>query len=83
MLVILPVTEGAVVSSVCVVGLADAVVVKLDREWYIEEEAEVLLKMLFVLVGRLCWLMLVVDETAGIRILCSPLPGAKKNIYVK
>ena len=66
MLVILPVTEGAVGSSVCVVGLADTV--KLGREWYVEAV------MLFVLL-----LMLVVDEIAGLRLLCSPLPRSKKQ----
>ena len=35
MLVILPVTEAVVV---WVVGIADTVVVKLDREWYVEED---------------------------------------------
>ena len=84
MLVILPVTETVVVSSlwlvgpVGLVGLADTVVVKLGREWYVKEEEAVapLSKMLFVLL-----LMLVVDDIAGNRLLCSPLPGTK-NIYL-
>jgi hypothetical protein len=63
MLVILPVTEAVVV---WVVGIADT----LDREWYVREEAVApLSKILLVLL-----LVLVVDEIAGIRLLCSPLP---------
>ena len=72
MLVILPVTEAV---AVWVVGLADTVVVKLDREWYVEEEAVApLSKILLVLL-----LVLVVDEIAGTRVLYSPLPGTKKK----
>ena len=49
MLVILPVTEAVVV---WVVGIADTVVVKLDREWYVEEEA---VAPLFYLCYCSCW----------------------------
>ena len=76
MLVILPVTEAVVV---WVVGIADTVVVKLDREWYVREEAVApLSKILLVLL-----LVLVVDEIAGTRVLYSPLPGTKKKFYVQ
>ena len=53
--------ETVVVSSVWVVGLADTVVVELDRDWYVKEE-------------ELSLLMLAMDEVVGIRVPCEPSP---------
>ena len=60
-----------VVSSVWVVGLADTIVVGLDRDGYIKEE-------------ELSLFVLAMDEVVGIRVPCepSPLPPSKtKKIF--
>ena len=64
--------ETVVASSVWVVGLADTVVVKLDRDRYVREEAVALIGLL-----KLSLFVLAMDEVVGIPYVSSPLPSSK------
>ena len=66
------VPETVVVSSVWVVGLADTIVVGLDRDGYIREEAVALIALLM-----LSLFVLATDEVVGILYVSSPLPPSK------
>ena len=66
------VPETVVVSLVWVVGLADTVVVGLDRDGYIREEAVALIGLFM-----LPLFVLATDEVVGILYVSSPLPPSK------
>ena len=66
------VPETVLVTSVWVVGLADTIVVRLDRDGYVREEAVALIVLLM-----LSLFVLATDEVVGILYVSSPLPPSK------